>query len=142
MLVSMIFALTLSGCSGAKDSGSASEEEAPTVSWLSPADGDTVAAGDVACSVLIEGFTLHDPAKHNDGAPIGYISVSADGAEVLATGETTFTLPLAAGAHTLTASLFYSDGDEVLASADHLCGEDDADAACVPVAASISVTAE
>lgn len=138
----MLFTLALLACTSSSDDSGKEAVAPPTLSWLSPAEGDTVAAGDVSCSTVVDAFSLQDPAKHNDGAPIGYIQVSVDGTEVLTTGSTTFTLTLAAGAHTLAAALFYDDGDAVSANSERLCEEDDADTTCAPVAASISVTAQ
>jgi hypothetical protein len=84
----------------------------PSMSFLSPTDGATVPAGDIAVAVVVNAFTLEDPAKHNDGAPEGYLSVSVDGAAVLTTKETNFTLTITdAGAHTIGAELLYADGD-------------------------------
>lgn len=141
----MIFAAFFAACAtDTADTADTAEEAvaSPTLAWLSPSEGDTFAAGDVACSMVIDAFTLQDPAKHGEGEPVGYIAVSVDAAEVLQTGATTFTLPLEAGAHTLAAALFYADGDEVSATADRLCEEDDTDTTCAPVAASIAVTVE
>jgi hypothetical protein len=112
----------------------------PSVAWLSPVDGETVAAGDVACSVLVEGFTLIDPAKHNEGTPEGYLQVSVDASEEMVTASTTFTLPLEAGAHSLGVGLLYSDGDEVVSDGEKLCEE--GDSACDPVVATIEVIVE
>ena len=113
---------------------------APTLEWLTPAEGATVAAGSVACSLVVDEFTLEAPAKHNDGAPIGYLSIAVDGVEVLTTGDTAFDLTLEAGAHTLDAALFFADGDAAYANATELCEE--GAAGCEPVAASVSVTVE
>jgi hypothetical protein len=97
-------------CTGTPDDTAVAE--APSLTFLSPADGATVAVGEVAVSVIVEDFALEAPAaKHNEGAPAGYLSVSVDGAEVLVTGDTQFTVTLAAGAHTLGAELLYTDGD-------------------------------
>ena len=85
--------------------------EAVTLAFLSPTDGETVTAGEVAVSVVVDGFTLEDPAKHSEGAPEGYLAVTVDGAEVLTTGETQFNVTLDAGEHTLGGALFYADGD-------------------------------
>lgn len=137
-MIALLLGLACAG--GDADSGHAAE--APSIEWLVPSDGDPVSAGDVACSTVIDGFTLEDHAKHSAGAPTGYLSVSVDGTEVLTSGVTNFTITLAAGAHDLTATLHYADGDEVLATATELCDEDATDAACVPVAASVGVTAE
>lgn len=128
----ILFALACTG---------ASEEElaAPTVEWIEPADGDTVTAGDVSCSVVVNDFELVDiVATHNEGTPTGYVEVSVDGVVAVDSAETTFTLTLDAGAHALDAQLFYDDGDAVTAS-DRLCDEEEA--GCEPVVASISVTA-
>ncbi|MDP2314202.1 MAG: hypothetical protein Q8P41_14965 [Pseudomonadota bacterium] len=103
----MLLALLLA-CSGAKDD---TGEAASSITFLSPAAGATVPAGDVSVSVVVENFVLVSPAKHNEGEAEGYIAVSVDGAEVLQTGDTQFTVTLAAGAHTLGAELYYTDGD-------------------------------
>lgn len=132
----MLF-LVLLACSGETESEAV---PAATLAWLTPADGDTVTAGDVSCSLVADGFTLSDPAKHNDGVPVGYIEISVDDEVVLQTGTTTPTISLDAGEHTLSAQLFLADGDEVLTDGTNTCGEDDG--ACAPVIASISVTAE
>jgi hypothetical protein len=136
----MLLAL-LTACTGTGKETGEETFPAPTVEWVAPTDGDTVAAGDVACSVAVGNFTLQSPAKHNEGQPEGYLSVSVDGTEALQTAETTFTLTLEGGAHTLAGQLYYVDGDEVTATADRVCDEDDTDAACAPVVASIDVTA-
>jgi hypothetical protein len=129
-------------CAGSDEDTAEEAVAAPTVEWLVPGDGDAVTAGEVACSTVINDFTLEDHAKHSEGAPTGYLSVSVDGAEVLTSGVTNFTITLAAGAHDLTATLHYADGDEVLATDAELCDEEAADRACVPVEASVGVTAE
>lgn len=139
----MLFVLSLLACGTTTSTDTAEEAVAPpTLAWLTPSEGDTVSAGDVACSTIIDAFTLEDPAKHNEGAPIGFVAVSVDGQEVLQAGATTFTLTLDAGAHELIAQLFYADGDEVSANADRLCDEDDTDTTCANVAATINVTAQ
>lgn len=135
----MLLLLSLFACSD-KSSDSAELVEAPTVSWLTPTDNGTVSAGEVACSLVVGEFTLEDPAKHNDGAPIGYVVVAVDGAEGLTTGSTTFNLSLPAGAHSLSATLVYADGDEVTSDGEHLC--DEGAAGCASVSSTITVTAE
>lgn len=86
--------------------------EGVTLSFLAPEDGAVVPVGDVDVSVIVEGFTLTSPAKHNEGAPEGYILVTLDGAEVDQVGDTQFVVTLdAAGAHTIGAALRYADGD-------------------------------
>lgn len=136
----MLLVLTLLACTGKEDDSGAAVA-APTVTWLSPTDGATVTAGLVSCSIVIDGFALQDPAKHNDGAPAGYIAISVDDAVVLSTGDTTFDLTVGTGPHTLTAQLYYADGDEVSATTTRLCDEEDTDTACAPVVASIAINA-
>jgi hypothetical protein len=138
----LLFVLSLLACTSGKDDTGEAAIAAPAISWLTPTDGATVTAGDVDASLVVDEFTLQDPAKHNEGAPEGYIDVAVDGTSAVTTGTTTFTLTLAAGAHDLTAQLFYTDGDEVSATSTALCDEDDTDPACAPVLATISVTAE
>lgn len=138
----MSLLLVLLACADKGHDSGTEEAEAPHLEWLSPADGDTVAAGDVAGSIVVERFTLEDPAKHSEGGAGGYLSIAVDGAEMLQSGSTTFTIPLQAGAVALSATLFYADGDEILATADALCGEDEEDAACQPVTATVNVTVE
>ena len=138
----MLLALTLLACAGKSEDTGGEAVAAPTIAWLSPSDGDTVAAGDVSCSVVVADFTLDDPAKHNGGAPIGYVEVSVDAAVVTQTGGTTFTLTLDGGVHDLTAQLFYADGDEVSATTVRLCDEDDTDTTCEAALTTIRVTAE
>jgi hypothetical protein len=91
--------------------------ETPTVSFLEPADDATVAVGDLNLSIVVEHFALHDPAKHNEGEPEGFVRVEwTDGtaSDQLDTGSTTPTIDLpSAGSWTITASLYYSDGDEI-----------------------------
>lgn len=137
--------LFLFACNNLKDSDSAVELPPPTIAWLSPLDGDTIAAGtDVSSSVVVENFTLTAPVKHNEGTPVGYLSILSDGTEALQTGETTFIVPaiaLGVGEHDLTAQIFYADGDEVSASSEALCDEE-ATEGCTPVSATIHVTVQ
>ena len=133
----MLLFLGLLACSGGDDTAAA---EAPTVSWLEPADAGSVTAGTVACSLVVEHFTLEDPAMHSEGGAEGYVAVSVDGTVVTETSQTTFDVELAAGAHTLDAQLFYVDGDEVRVADGALCEEDGE--GCEPALASITVTAE
>lgn len=103
----MLFALALA-CTAFHDD---TAEEAPTVSFLAPLDGDVVAAGDVAVSILVEDFVLKSPAVHNVGTGEGYAQIRVDGVDTLAAMRTNFSLDLATGEHTLEAELFYTDGD-------------------------------
>jgi hypothetical protein len=136
----MLTLLTLLGCSDEGDDSS-QRVDAPTVAWLAPMDGETVKAGDVSCSVVISGFLLEDPAKHNEGEPEGYVAIGLDGTEALKSGDTTFTLALAKGAHALTAALHYADGDEVMGDGEHVCGAGD-ETGCAPIAETIDVMVE
>jgi hypothetical protein len=111
----MLIALLLVACDGSSDTGEA-EAETPVVSFVSPTDGDTVTAGDVPVSIAVEHFLLVDLAKHNEGEPEGYISFTyTQGAtsETMESSETAFTAPLEAGAATLTADLYFEDGDQI-----------------------------
>lgn len=114
---------------------------APTVSWLAPTDGSSLSAGDVSCSIIVEGFTLSSPLLHSAGTPEGYAEISVDEEIVLLAEDSTFTLALEAGERTLAAQLFYADGDEILALDGELCdaGEEEG---CEPVSASIGVLVE
>lgn len=109
-----------------------------SVQWLSPVDGAEVSAGDVSCALIVEGFTMTSAAKHNDGAPEGYVRLTVDGSEAKLVASTNFSLPLDAGFHALGAQLYYGDGDAVYATHEAIC--DDADAeGCVGVSAEIEV---
>lgn len=112
-LLSLLSFPALSGCTSGKDSGDEAEETAaaPAITLLDPLDGDTVPAGEVDLSFIVENFTLIDPAKHNEGTAEGYISVTVDGAEALQTASTQVTVTLTAGAHTVGGALYYADGD-------------------------------
>lgn len=102
----------LLACAGAGDS---TTTDTPTVAFVSPADGDTVAKGDIPLSIAVDHFLLVDPAKHNDGEPEGYLQVDwTDGTttDSVQTDSTTPTITLAtAGSWTLTADLHFADGD-------------------------------
>ena len=91
--------------------------EKPTISFLEPADDAKVAVGDVQLSIVVDSFTLHDPAKHNEGQPEGYIEVgwsNGTASDELETGSTTPTIEIpAAGSWTITAELYFADGDEI-----------------------------
>ncbi len=107
----MTLLLLLTACTGETDTAADVE---PTIAFLSPAEGDTVSIGDLACAVVVEKFLLTDPAKHGgEEEPEGYIGVRVDGVEVLQSSTTNFTIPLdTAGVVELTAELFYAnDGD-------------------------------
>lgn len=134
----MLLLVSLIACGGDGDDTAATE--APTVSWLEPAADGTVTAGTVPASLVVEHFTLEDPAMHSEGGAEGYVAVSVDGSVVLETSQTTFDLDLTAGMHTLDAQLFYVDGDEVSVAEGALCEEDQE--GCEPVVAEIMVTAE
>jgi hypothetical protein len=84
---------------------------APTLTFLSPRDGDTLPVGTHTVSVLVENFALVAP-KHNEGVPVGFLVVRQDGADAFLTGDTTFDIALTTpGAVTLSAALEYADGD-------------------------------
>jgi len=112
----MLILLSLACTASDKDSGS--EYPTPVVTILTPSANTEVLAGEpTAVSMVVDGFTLQDPAKHNDGQPVGHLRLTwNDGAETgqVETGSTqvdvTVTTP---GETTLTATLLYADGDEV-----------------------------
>lgn len=110
----MFVFVALSACAASTDA-EAAEVETPTVTFVSPHDGDTVPAGEVAVSIAVAHFLLSDPGKHNEGEAEGYLQVGwTDGtdADSVQTGETTPTLPIGTpGSWTLTADLFFADGD-------------------------------
>lgn len=111
----MLISLLLAACTVSSDTGDA-ESETPVVSFVSPADGATVTAGEVNVSIAVEHFMLVDLAKHNEGEPEGYISFTyaqGDTSETIESGETAFTVALEAGAATLTADLYFEDGDQI-----------------------------
>lgn len=103
------------------------EVERATLSFLTPAEGETVAAGDVDVSLVAENFAIVAPTAkngfrflgfyptawaHNDDIPQGTISLIVDGGAATSLTTTTTTLTgLAAGSHTLSAELLYEDGD-------------------------------
>jgi len=105
------------------------EIEPATLSFLTPADGEAVAAGDVDVSLVVENFALVAPTAkrgirflgfyptawaHNDDLPQGTISLVLDGGAATSLTATTTTLAgLAAGSHTLSAELLYEDGDSL-----------------------------
>lgn len=104
----MLLFSILAACSGTPED---TATEPATIDFLSPADGATVAVGDVPVSLVVDGFSLV-AAKHNEGVAEGYIAFSVDGAEVLQSSEAQFTVAIdTAGEHTLRAELFYTDGD-------------------------------
>ncbi len=131
----MITLLTLLACAEPE-----TPVDAPTVAWLVPSDGDVLTGVDIASALVIEGFSLQDPAKHSEGAPIGHVVVRVDGAEALQVGTTNFTVTVDPGDHTLEAALFYADGDAVEAADGLLC--DEGEDGCAAVSAAIDVTVQ
>jgi hypothetical protein len=105
----------LLACTGSADD--TAEAETPTISFLAPEDGATVPAGDIDVSLVVDDFTLEDPAKHNEGQPEGYVELSwTDGttSDEEQTADTNTVISITSpGAWTLTASLYFADGDEV-----------------------------
>lgn len=118
---------------GCADKGDDSATPTPTLSFLAPADGATVTAGTVDVTIIVDNMTLEDPSAeearavddallwlipgrsawaHNEGAAEGYAEISLDGAVVAEMYTTQAQLTdVAAGEHTLTGALFYTDGD-------------------------------
>ena len=67
--------------------------------------------------VVVEHFTLQDLAKYNEGRAEGYLELSwTDGtqSDTLDPSETNNTIAISTpGSWTLTAELYFEDGDEV-----------------------------
>lgn len=86
----------------------------PSVSILSPAGDEPVAAGSVAFSAVVDNFNLVAPKHGAEGeVASGFIAVSVDGAEVDRLALTQFHVELEAGAREVELALFYDDGDPV-----------------------------
>lgn len=89
------------------------ETEPASISFLVPTEGESYPAGELTLSLVVENFSLVAP-KHNDGEAEGYIEIVLDDDGAMQTDSTTPTITLdEVGEHTLTAGLFYSDGDAV-----------------------------
>lgn len=111
----MLLLLTLACTAGDKDSDVV---PTPVVTILTPSASTVVTAGTpTPVSMVVDGFTLEDPAKHNEGQPVGFLRVSwDDGTETgsVDTGSTQVDVTVAnAGTTTLQATLIFADGDEV-----------------------------
>jgi len=120
------------------DTDSAESAEAPAVDWLAPAEGADVLP-EVDCSLVVTDFTFVDLAKHTEGGASGFLRVRVDGVDAGDFDSTTFTLgALDTGAHTLSAQLYYEDGDAIEAADGRLCDEEEE--GCAPVTASVAVT--
>ncbi len=119
----MIAWLTLLACGSA-------EEAAPTLTFLAPTDGEVVAAGEVAVSLVVEGVTLTEPTAtarldptewlpvgvawaHGEGAEAGFVRLTLDGVDVGDVGTTQWTLTgVTAGDHTLSGAILFADGHD------------------------------
>ncbi len=127
MRPSILALLVLAACQ-TSDGG-----EAPTLTILSPAEGDTVAVGEVQVSVIVENFELFVPGTarlvpfdpttwlspaawaHGDEASTrGWISMTLDDDDASVLGATQGSLSnVMAGSHALTLQLIHEDGDPV-----------------------------
>jgi len=133
MIRSMVPVLVLmAACSGPEEV----PEFHPTLEFIAPTDGGSVAAGDVQVSIVVEEFVLAAPeaearatdrpaalpmlllleqtaAAHNEeGEPTGYVQLSLDDAAVGQMDTTQFTLVgVTAGSHVLKGELLFVDGD-------------------------------
>jgi hypothetical protein len=97
--------LLLLACAAPEGTASAAHLE-----FLSPRDGDSVPAGVVDVSLLVENFVLVAP-KENMGTPVGFLVVSVDDEAPWVAHDTVFALSLETpGAVTLSAALIYADG--------------------------------
>ncbi|MSQ03496.1 MAG: hypothetical protein EXR71_16665 [Myxococcales bacterium] len=132
--------LLLLACTGSADTADTGEQTAaaPTVSWVSPQEGEDVGSSTNA-SVTTTTFTFVDLAKHGDGGAAGFVRIAAGGTALGDFDAPTFTLAgLAVGDVLLSAQLYYDDGDEVLAKDGVLCAEDDD--TCAAVSAEVNIT--
>ncbi len=111
----MLLAALLTACTGKSADSTPLVVATPTIAFVSPHDGDTVGIGDLPLSIVVNDFLLSDPAKHNDGEPAGYMQIDwTDGTtpQSMQTGSTTPTISLpTAGSWTITADLYFTDGD-------------------------------
>lgn len=107
----LILLVSLVGCN--KDAADSAADA--TIEIISPEDGVQVAPGDVNLAVVVEGFTLVTPAKHEEGEALaGWIIASVDGADVGTDGDTQLTVTLAeVGVHTVAVRLELEDGDPI-----------------------------
>jgi hypothetical protein len=104
----LLLLMTLLACD---DDGEALEPA--TVTFLVPTEGEAYPTGDLQISLVVENFNLVSP-EHNEGEAEGYVEVTLDNGEPLQTASTTPSVSLdEAGEHTLSAVLFYTDGDAV-----------------------------
>lgn len=112
----MLSLLLFLACTSKADESGGSED--PTVSFLAPEDGATVGSA-VEVSVVVENFVLSDAGLHNDEGETasGFITFAWDdgGAQITeSTASTQATLSInSTGEHSITATLFYDDGDAV-----------------------------
>ncbi len=119
-----------SACQGQETATTA--VELPSLSFLAPTDGSVVAVGPLDVSLVVEHFQLEAPAQttlwplwtafiatasaHDEtGIVSGYVALELDGTVVEPFLDATqATVDVGeAGPHTLTATLFYVDGDAV-----------------------------
>ena len=108
----MLIMLVVLACAHKDHHDDSAAEATATVSFLAPLDDELVVLGDNSASLLVEGFTLVDVERHNEGTPEGFVRLSLDGVMVAESGLTQLPYTLTeTGEHTLTAELFYSDGD-------------------------------
>ena len=84
------------------------------VMFLVPGEGESLQVGTQGFAIIVENFELVSPAKHSEGLAAGYVEVTLDDTVVGQFSATNFDVDVAAaGNHTVTATLFYEDGDEV-----------------------------
>ena len=108
----MLIMLVALACAHKAHHDDSAAEATASVSFLAPLDEELVVLGDNSASLLVEGFTLVDVERHNEGTPEGFVRLSLDGVMVAESGLTQLPYTLTeTGEHTLTAELFYSDGD-------------------------------
>ena len=84
----MLIMLVALACAHKDHHDDSAAEATATVSFLAPLDEELVVLGDNSASLLVEGFTLVDVERHNEGTPEGFVRLSLDGVMVAESGLT------------------------------------------------------
>lgn len=112
----MLLLPLLLACADDTSHDSAAASRTPTITFVSPTEGESIPEGSVGVSIAVNQFVLVDVSKHSENGAEGVIRfTSAQGRiwDTFDTGATTFTIPLTLGDAQLTAELRYEDGDEI-----------------------------
>lgn len=111
-----LFPMMFAGACTSKADDTATEAT-PTIAFLAPEDGAVLSPGPVDITLVVDGFTLIDPAKHSgEGEGLsGYVALTYDDQGTTLTentGSTQASITFnGTGPHTITAELLYEDGD-------------------------------